>query len=49
MGGGRIDLASPCGFSKEKGWSSAFLDVNIILSHIVSENFIEIPQVVQNI
>ena len=54
---GRIDLTlkcHPCGFSKNvsskervKLWF--FVTFHIIMNHIFSENFIEIPQVVQKL
>ena len=53
MGGG-LNLIPPCSFSKNvssrervKPWF--FVTFNIMLSQIVLENFIEIPQVVQEI
>ena len=45
-----------CGFSKSlsskegrKSWFFVTFNINIIMSHILPENFIEIPQVVQKI
>ena len=57
MAGGRVNLTPPlpsCGFSKNisskermKPWF--FVAVNIIISHIFPENFMEVPEVVQKI
>ena len=52
--GVNLNPLPPCGFSKnvsseERVKSWFFVTFNIIISHILSENFIEIPQVVQKI
>ena len=52
--GGRVNLTSPCGFSKNvssKDWVKPwfFVTFNIIFGHIFPGNFIEFPQVVQEI
>ena len=48
--GGHLDSPPPCGFlkylsSKERVKPWYFATFNIIISHIFSENFIEVPQV----